>query len=355
MNDGAGSAELSRAPPSWRQDLQAAVPWVEPARAVWLGNLNEAFPWRTVVGDVRLADGRRVILKYHTETERLERERAAARFLADVTAPRIAPECLGVDEARGVLVFERLSGPTLAEVLDEEAALETWLDAARMVAHLHRWASDLASRWLAFYPRDSKGNRFPSYALPLEALVAPFARVGKAGARLKAAIAVAQQSVAEPGSWLGFTHGDLQTRHFLCTEAGLRIVDWERAGLRHRLYDLACLIEKPVNHGRRLPRWAEEAAVAEYARVCAIDPEELRRELGPVLAYERLIGVAEEQTGDMGPAEARACLGGLLILGDQDARLAPIGEAAEALLDLLPAEDLPFYAGIPLSRQRSRV
>jgi hypothetical protein len=149
-----------------------------------------------------------------------------------------------------------------------------------------------------------------------------------------------------PVPWLGFTHGDLQTRHFLCTETGPRLVDWERAGLRHRLYDLACLIEKPVNHGRRLPRWAEEAAVAEYARVCSLDPEEVRYELGPVLAYERLIGVAEEQTGDLGPAEARACLDGLLALADRDARLAPIGEAAVALLDLLPEESLPFCAGL---------
>jgi hypothetical protein len=101
-----------------------------------------------------------------------------------------------------------------------------------------------------------------------------------------------------------------------------------------------------VNHGRRLPRWAEAAAVAEYAHVCGLDPEEVRRELGPVLAYERLIGVAEEQTGDLGLAEARACLDGLLALADRDARLAPIGEAAMALLTLLPEESLPFYAGL---------
>ncbi len=152
--------------------------------------------------------------------------------------------------------------------------------------------------------------------------------------------------MAEPGPWLGFTHGDLQTRHCLCPEAGLCFIDWERAGLRHRLYDLACLIAKPVNHGRRLPRWAEEAAVAEYARECELAPEVVRRELGPVLAYERLIGVAEERTGDLGPAEARACLDGLLALADQDARLAPIGEAAAALLDRLPEESLPFHAGL---------
>jgi hypothetical protein len=65
-----------------------------------------------------------------------------------------------------------------------------------------------------------------------------------------------------------------------------------------------------------------------------------------VLAYERLIGVAEERTGDLGPAEARASLDGLLLLANRDARLAPIGEAAVALLALLPEESLPFYAGL---------
>jgi hypothetical protein len=45
-------------------------------------------------------------------------------------------------------------------------------------------------------------------------------------------------------------------------------------------------------------------------------------------------------------AEARACLDGLMALADRDARLAPIGEAAMALLALLPEESLPFYAGL---------
>jgi Ser/Thr protein kinase RdoA (MazF antagonist) len=338
----------SEAPPSWREDLQAAVPWVDPAKAIWLGNLNVDYPWRTVVGDIRLADGRRVVLKYQTDHYQTdtERERAAARFLEDATAPRIAPECLGADATRRVLVFERLSGSTLAEALDRKSARAAWLEAARMVASLHRWATDQTSRWLELCPQDGTADRLPAYALPLDALVAPFHRAGEFGAPLTAAIGVAQQAVAEPGPWLGFTHGDLQTRHILCTETGPRIVDWERAGLRHRLYDLACLIEKPIYHGRRLPRWAEEAAVAEYARVCALDPEEVRRELSLVLAYERLIGVAEEQTGDLGPVEARACLDGLLALANRDARLAPIGEAAMALLDLLPEESLPFCAGL---------
>src|SRR5438876_6066048 len=133
---------------SWREDLQAAVPWIDPARAVWLGNLNARYPWRTVVGDICLADGRRVVLKHHTDTERLARECAAARFLADATAPEIAPRCLGADAAREVLVFEWLSGPTLAEALDGEAARTTWREAARVAARLHQWSTDRMSRWL---------------------------------------------------------------------------------------------------------------------------------------------------------------------------------------------------------------
>ncbi len=337
-------AQVSGASSSWREDLQAAVPWVDTAKAVWLGNLNEAFPWRTVVGDVRLADGQRVILKYQTNAERMERERAAARFLEG--APGIASRCLGSDVAQRVLVFERLHGSSLAEVLDGEAARVTWLAAARTVAGLHRWSVDLTPRWLELYPQDAAANRLPAYALPVEVLAAPYHRAGKFGDHLTAAIAAAEHAVAEPGAWLGFTHGDLQTRHFVCTEAGPRIVDWERAGLRHRLYDLACLIDKPIVQGRRIPRWAEEAAVAEYASVCGLDLEEVRRELAPVLAYERLIGVAEERTGDSSPAQARACLEGLVALVARDDRLAPIGEAARPLLDLLPDESQPLWAGL---------
>jgi hypothetical protein len=336
----------SEAPPTWREDLRAAVPGVDPDALVWLGNLNANHPWRSVVGDIRLADGRHVILKYHTDAERMGRERAAASFLADHTAPRIAPECLGADAARGVLVFERLSGPTLAEALEGDTAPTIWRAATHAVAGLHCWAAERASRWRELWPRDGAADRLPSYALPLEALVAPFRRAGEPGVHLTAAIAAAQERVAEPGRWLVFTHGDLQARHFLITEAGPRIIDWERAGARHQLYDLACLIDKPINQGRRLPRWAEETAVTEYARVSALDPAEVRRELAPVLAYERLIGVAELQTGDVGPAEARACLDGLVALVDWDERLAPIGEAAERLHKLLPGESLPFYAGL---------
>jgi aminoglycoside phosphotransferase (APT) family kinase protein len=333
-------------PPTWREDLRAAVPGVDPDAVVWLGNLNANHPWRSVVGEIRLADGRHVILKYHTDAERMECERAAARFLAEPAAPRIAPECLGADAARGVLVFERLSGPTLAEALEGDTAPTIWRAAIHTVAGLHCWAADRASRWLELCPWDGAADRLPSYALPLEALVARFRRAGEPGVHLTAAIAAAREKLAEPGRWLGFTHGDLQTRHFLITEAGPRIIDWERAGVRHRLYDLACLIDKPTNQGCRLPRWAEEAAVTEYARVCALDPAEVRRELAPVLAYERLIGVAELQTGDVGPAEARACLDGLVALVDWDERLAPIGEAAEPLLKLLPGESLPFCTGL---------
>jgi aminoglycoside phosphotransferase (APT) family kinase protein len=151
--------------------------------------------------------------------------------------------------------------------------------------------------------------------------------------------------MAEPGRWLCFTHSDLQTRHFFCTDAGPRIVDWERAGLRHRLYDLACLIAKPSRHGGRIPRWAVEAAVVEYARVCSLDPDEVRSELALALAYELLIGVAEYYREEAGPAETRACLEGLIALVDQSAPLAPLGEPAVALLEALPGEELPFCAG----------
>jgi hypothetical protein len=337
---------VSRVPPSWREDLQAAAPSVDPARAAWLGNLNASHPWRTIVGDIRLGDGRRVVLKYQTDMQRLRREWAAARLLETPGAPRIAPACLGADEARKVLVFERITGPELIVALDGAGARLAWLEATRAVAHLHCWATDLTALWLELCPEDETSNRFAVYDLPHEELVAPFVQAGLSEACASSAVGAARQAVAEPGRWLCFTHSDLQTRHFFCTEAGPRIVDWEFAGLRHRLYDLACLIAKPVRHGRRVPRWAVEAAIAEYTRVCSLDPEEVRGELALVLAYELLIGVAEYYREEAGPADTRACLEGLLALVSQASTLAPLGEPAAVLLESFPGDDLPFCAGL---------
>jgi Phosphotransferase enzyme family len=333
-------------PPNWREDLQTAVPWVAATKAEWLRNLNAATPWRTVVGEIRLDDGQRVILKYQTDAEGMQKEHAAARFLEGTGAPRIAAACLGADTTRRVLVFERLDGPTLVEALEGEGARAAWLEAARALASLHHWAAERTARWLELCPRDRIGDRRPVYARPFEALVAPFRRVGAAGASLMTAITLAQQAVAAPGPWLGFTHSDLQTRHVFCTASGMRVVDWERAGPRHQLYDLACLITKPVRRGRRVPRWAETAAVAKYARACALDAKEVSQELAPVLAYEYLVGVAEEQTEDSSREQARAALDGLRELAERDVRFAPIGEVVPALRELLPGEDLPFCAGL---------
>jgi hypothetical protein len=86
--------------------------------------------------------------------------------------------------------------------------------------------------------------------------------------------------------------------------------------------------------------------VVEYARARALDPAAVHRELVPVLAYEFLLGVAEFYREEMGPTGVRACLEGLIALGDRDARLAPVSEVALALLDRMPGEDLPFYAGL---------
>jgi hypothetical protein len=336
----------SAAPPSWREDLQAALPWTDAAGAEWIGNLNATHPWRVIVGDIRLADGRRVVLKSQSDKERFTGEWAAARFLAGPDAPCVAPVCLGADAPRRVLVFEHVAGQDLVTVLDAEGAAAAWIEAVRVVASFHRWADGFMSRWEPLRPPGTASSLLPVYDLPQVELVAPFVRVGGKRAEVTAAVEAARRAYLEPGRWLGFTHGDLQTRHMLHTEAGLRIIDWEHAGPRHRLYDLACLIAKPINHGRRLPRWAQEVAIEEYARVSAFALEAVRRELSQVLAYEYLIGVAELDRGELGPAEARACLEGLIGLAESDSRLAPLADAAPAVLDRLPREELPLFAGL---------
>lgn len=333
-------------PPSWREDLQAAAPWADTADARWLRNLNESHPWRVRVGDIRLGDGRRVVLKYPADAARMTREWAAARLLSHPDAPPVAPILLGADEARRVLLFEHVTGRPLSVVLDGDGAMTAWREAARAIARLHLWAEGVASEWLPADAAASASERLPVYDIPADELVAPFVRSGGDRGGISAAVAAARQAYVEPGTWLGFAHGDLQTRHIFCTDAGPRLIDWEHAGQRHRLYDLACLIAKPINHGRRLPLEAEAIAIAEYARVGSLDPVLLNRALAPVLAYEYLIGVAELDRGEMGPAEARACLEGLIRLGGRDARLTPVSDAAALLLDRLPGENLPFYSGL---------
>jgi aminoglycoside phosphotransferase (APT) family kinase protein len=242
-----------------------------------------------------------------------------------------------------VLAYARLAGPELTAVLDGPAARSAWGAAVTSLAALHQWAATRHERWLALMPADRSASRLAAYDLPVEALLRPFHAVGMATPELGTAIERARQAVAAPGSWLAFTHGDLQTRHLLWTAAGLRIVDWEGAGLRHRLYDLACLLDKPTAHGRRLPQTAHDGAIMEYARLCGLDAAAVRAELIPVLAYERLIAVAEDDPTQ--PALNRAALEGLIALTAPAPAYAAIGHAAGRLLETLPEDAVPFFAG----------
>ena len=158
--------------------------------------------------------------------------------------------------------------------------------------------------------------------------------------------------MSEPGRWLAWTHSDLQTRHLLWTEGGVRIVDWEGAGLRHRLYDLACLLNKPTVHARRLSAAAHDGAVVQYAQACGLDAGEVRAALVPVLAYECLIGVAETYPDE--PATVRADLESIVACTRNDRTYGPLARAAAQLLAQLPAGELPVFAGLRDASNSSR-
>lgn len=334
---------ISEPPTTWREDLNWLIPGQITEGATWLENLNAPFPWRSVVGHIRLPDSHEIILKYHTKPEAFQHEWAVARFFTDAHAPLIAPPCLGAYEQRKVLAFDHLVGPELTAVLDGAQAQTVWRTAVQAIAELHQWAVDRHEVWLDIWPHDRQAPCLPLYDLTIDALLAPFQSIGAVTADLTTAITMARHAVAAPGPWLTFTHADLQTRHLFWTNAGLRIVDWERAGLRHRLYDLACLIDKPTVHGRRLPHAAEDSTIMRYARACGLDAEAVRTALIPVLTYERLIGIAEDYPTE--PARARACLEGIITLTQHDHTYAIIGQAAVRLLAMLPEADLPLFAG----------
>jgi Ser/Thr protein kinase RdoA (MazF antagonist) len=48
-------------------------------------------------------------------------------------------------------------------------------------------------------------------------------------------------SLAEPGPFRALSNGDAEANNFLVDGADGRIIDWEFAGYRHALTDVACL------------------------------------------------------------------------------------------------------------------
>jgi Ser/Thr protein kinase RdoA (MazF antagonist) len=340
----------STPPSTWRDDVDALLPGQLGAQARWMANLNARFPWRNVVGHIRLPDARDIVLKYHYTPADLYHEWAVARFLSDPSAPPLGPTCLGIHEQRMLLAFDYIAGVELTEVLDHDDADSVWDTAVRAVATLHLWAQSRWDAWLALWPTDQYASRVPDYDLPLDTLLAPFYTVGAVTPALTTAIAQARTVLAEPEGWLGFTHTDLQTRHLLWTAAGVQIIDWEGAGLHHRLYDLACLIDKPTGHGRQLPSAAHERAIAVYAETCGLDPLSVRHTLIPILTYERLIAIAEDHPTES--ARVRAALDGIISITRNDSAYASIGHAAGVLRETLPATELPTFAGFA---QRTRM
>src|SRR4051812_41679216 len=125
---------LSPPPITWRDDVDALLPGQLGAQALWITNLNARFPWRNVVGHIRLPGARDIVLKYHDTPEDLHHEWAVARFLSDASAPPLAPTCLGIDEQRMLLAFDYIDGVELTEVLDHDGAANVWDSAVRAVA-----------------------------------------------------------------------------------------------------------------------------------------------------------------------------------------------------------------------------
>ncbi len=63
------------------------------------------------------------------------------------------------------------------------------------------------------------------------------------------------RTLADPGPFLAFTHGDMAPSNTLFTREGSHLVDFEYGGMRHALYDaLMWLLIVPLPGGAHLPR-----------------------------------------------------------------------------------------------------
>lgn len=338
------------APPHWREDLAAALGTPGAAGADWLGDLNSTRPWCTLVGDVQLRDGRRLVMKYHQDAGEWAHERAAARFLMVPGAPPVGPRFAGGDERSLVLVFERLSGTELGDALDaseDSTAMATLLAAARTLGELHRWSRALKHRWLHEVPGGAATELLPGYDRSDEELAAPFRRVVNVTESFLGTLAMIRRTMTAPGRWLGFCHGDLQVRHVVVTAAGVRFIDWERAGLRHQVYDLACLLTKPQAVGGRLPIAAQAAAATAYCHAAGLRVDELSADLACIVAFESLIGVAENHETE--PALAAGQLAELMT--QAYGPLQPLHAPAAALRAELGHDRLRVYRGLAFAER----
>ncbi|WP_158501967.1 phosphotransferase family protein [Vitiosangium sp. GDMCC 1.1324] len=172
---------------------------------------------------------------------------AGAEFVTR-RAPELGPRFLAGNVDARLFVLEDLGrGRSLEELLrgdDARAAAGGLLATARLTGQLHARTMGLQSEYdlvrQALPPRHQR-IRVENARFLLEhegRLLRWLSEVGVAAAPgLHEDLETVARTLADPGPFLTFTHGDLAPGNVLFAPGGPRLLDFEYAGMRHALYD----------------------------------------------------------------------------------------------------------------------
>ncbi|HYO53366.1 phosphotransferase [Archangium sp.] len=184
-------------------------------------------------------------------------DQAGAEFLTR-RGLELGPRFLAGDVDARLFVLEDLGrGRSLEELLrgeDARAATGGLIATARLAGQLHARTLGTQSEYelirQALPPRHQR-VRVENARFLLEhegRLLRWLAAVGaQAAPGLHEDLEAVARTLADPGPFLAFTHGDLAPGNVLFTPSGPRLLDFEYAGMRHALYDaLMWLVTVPL-------------------------------------------------------------------------------------------------------------
>ena len=199
-----------------------------------------------------------LILKHHRDEPvcGLD-EQAGVEFLTR-RGLELGPRFLAGNVPARLFLLEDLgSGPTLETLLrggDARAAAGGLLDTARLTGQLHTRTLGAQAEYdlvrQALPPRHERvrvenarfllehEERLTRWLAALELEAAPGTHED---------LEALARTLADPGPFLAFTHGDMAPGNVLFTPSGPRLLDFEYAGMRHALYDaLMWLVSVPL-------------------------------------------------------------------------------------------------------------
>jgi hypothetical protein len=256
--------------------------------------------WRVAVeGDGAPASV--VVKRFKTDRDRGLDEWASLAYLSERgLAPALAPRFLAGDREARAFVMEDLGpGQSLEQALlgeDAEATAEALALVAGQTGRLH--AATLAAHRRYDEVRDGLAPRTTTVALA----AAAFLREGRpvldawldaagvpAPPGLDTAVDLVVGTVADPGPFTAFTHGDMAPGNTHLATGRVALLDFEYGGVRHALYD-ALLWTLFCPFPPALIERAERAyrAALEPACAAARDGDRYARERAIVAAWRTL-------------------------------------------------------------------